>query len=269
MKFETLDVRVEDKIGRISLSRPDKANAMNGKMWQELREAFHWAHEQSDIRVVILNGQGPHFSAGIDFGLIMEIVGRIQPKPEGHKQEALHRIILDLQDCLSAAEQCAKPIIASVHGNCLGGGVGLIACCDIRISSSDAQFSVKEIDLGIVADIGTLQRLPHFVSHGVLKEWAFTGRKFSADEALRAGLLNRVVDRDELDAQTIELAHSIAAKSPLTIRGIKRIINKSRDLSVADGLDLVAAWNASMLLSQDAQKAATATMMKSKPDFID
>ena len=269
MDFETIKVDIENKIATVSLNRPEKANAMNAKLWQEFRQVFDKLSELPQVRVVVLRGEGRHFCAGIDFGFISQMVGSLSGVPEGAKQEKLRKTILDLQDCLDSAARCSKPVIAAIHGRCLGGGLDMVAACDMRLATSGAVFSIKEIDLGIVADVGSLQRLPHLVSEGVLREWALTGREISAEKACREGLINRVVAEEELLEEAMGLAGLIASKSPLAVRGTKEVLNRTRDMSVQDGLDYVATWNASMLLSKDAQLAGMAAMAKRQAVFDD
>jgi len=175
-----------------------------------------------------------------------------------------------MQDCLTSVERCRKPVLAAIQGACIGGAIDLVTCCDMRYAAADAVFSVREIDVGLVADVGTLQRLPRLIPEGIARELAFTGRNFLADEAERTGLINRVFASPEaLTAAVRELAQAIAAKSPLATRGIKEVMNYSRDHSVAEGLNFVAAWNASMLLSADLNEAITAQREKRPPRFAD
>jgi enoyl-CoA hydratase/carnithine racemase len=177
---------------------------------------------------------------------------------------------MDLQAAFSALESCRKPVLAAIHGQCIGAGLDLIATCDMRYASEDARFCLKEVDLGIVADVGSLQRLPYLMGEGLVRELAFTGRAFAAGEAQRMGLVNRVFDNPErLMAGVEDIARSIAAKSPLTVRGIKEVMNYNRDHGVASGLNFVATWNAAMLLSEDTQEAVAAVMQKRKPEFKD
>jgi len=163
------------------------------------------------------------------------------------------------------------PVIAAIHGPCLGAGLQLATCCDLRYAAADAVFSIKEIDIGMVADVGTLQRLPRLIGDGLtLREMAFTGRKVLADEALRIGLVNQVFDsREALYAGVRELAEMVAAKSPLSIRGTKEMLNYMRDHRVEDGLEYIATWNAAMLQSEDLRLAMAAHMTKQKPEFAD
>ena len=211
-----------------------------------------------------------HFTAGIDFSLVMDIATMASRLPEGRKQEELRRTILGLQSAFSAFETCRKPVIAAIQGCCYGGGIDLATACDIRYSTADASFCVKEVDLAIVADIGTLQRLPRIVGEGVARELAFTARVFDGAEARELGLVNGTYSSlEELEAGVAETARTIASKSPLAVRGIKRVMNHSRGRTVEEGLDYVATWNASMLLSTDAQEAMKAVLEKRSPTFPD
>jgi enoyl-CoA hydratase len=162
-------------------------------------------------------------------------------------------------------------VLATIHNGCVGGGVDLISCTDMRYCSADAYFTIKEIDIGMVADVGTLQRLPKLIGNqGIVREMAFTGRKVLADEALRIGLVNQVFEtREAMQAGVREMAALIASKSPLSVRGTKEMLNYSRDHSVADGLNYIATWNAAMLMSSDLTTAMMASMAKQTPQFKD
>ncbi len=268
--FSTLSLSLEQGIAEVRLNRPDKSNAMTEAMWQEIRLAFEWADTTPEARVVILSGSGRNFCAGIDLALLAGIQQRIAHPDGARSREALRRLILDMQECLSSVERCRKPVLAAIHGACIGGALDLVTCCDMRYATVNAVFSVREIDVGMVADVGTLQRLPRLIPEGVARELAFTGRNFLADEAERVGLINRIFASPEtLTATVLELAQSIAVKSPLAIRGIKEVMNYSRDHSVADGLNFVATWNASMLLSGDLGEAIAAQREKRLPRFAD
>ena len=270
MQFETLSVSLEDHIATVRLNRPEKANAMNATMWQEIRKAFQWVDETPEARVAVLQAEGKLFTAGIDLQMMMSIGPQVQNECDGRTREALRRVILDLQDTLTSLERCRKPVLVAIHGGCVGGGMDLITCADMRYCSADAYFTIKEIDLGMTADVGTLQRLPKLVGEGIARELAYTGRRCDAEEALQIGLVNRVFEnREALHAGVRELAASIAAKSPLSIRGTKEMLNYARDHSVADGLNYIATWNAAMLMSKDLTEAMTANMAKKVPSFKD
>ena len=270
MDFDTLGVSIDQHIATVRLNRPDKANAMNLAMWHELRSAFQWIDAQAGVRVAILEGEGKSFTSGIDLQMMMGLGSQIQNDCEGRMREALRRVILDLQDTLSSLERCRKPVLAAIHGACIGGGIDLICCADMRYCSSDAFFSIKEIDIGMVADVGTLQRLPRLIGEGMVRELAYTGRRFDAAEARVMRLVNRVFDTPEaLRAGVRAIAATIAAKSPLGVRGAKEMLNYAREHSTADGLNYVATWNAAMLMSDDLQQAMTANMSKQTPRFKD
>ena len=270
MSYETLTVSLQDHVATIRLNRPDKANAMNLTMWHEIRKAFKWVDATPEARVAILEGAGKLFTSGIDLQMMMGMGDQSQNDCEARTRENLRQVILDLQDTLTSLERCRKPVLAAIHGACIGGGIDLICCADMRYCSSDATFSIKEIDIGMTADVGTLQRLPKLIGKGMARELAYTGRKFDASEALQMRLVNRVFDsREALQAGVCDMAASIAAKSPLNIRGVKEMITYARDHSVADGLNYVATWNAAMLLSNDLQEAMMASMGKRKPEFKD
>lgn len=270
MHYETLTVTLEDHIATVRLNRPEKANAMNAAMWQEIRKAFSWVDETPEARVAVLQAEGKLFSAGIDLQMMMGLGSQIQNECDARTREALRRVILDMQDTLSSLERCRKPVLAAIHGACVGGGIDLITCADMRYCSTDASFTIKEIDIGMTADVGTLQRLPKLVGEGIARELAYTGRKFEAEEARQIGLVNRVFEsRETLHTGVREIAATIAAKSPLSIRGTKEMITYARDHTVADSLNYIATWNAAMLMSKDLSEAMTANMTKRVPVFKD
>ena len=270
-QLETIRLSLADKVATVTLNRPDKANAMNWAMWQDIRSAMQWADRTAGVRAVVLQGEGKHFTSGIDLAMMMGLQGQIKDDCDGRMREKLRQLILELQDTLTSIERCRKPVLAAIHAGCVGGGVDLISCTDMRYCSADAYFTIKEIDIGMVADVGTLQRLPKLLGNqGLVRELAFTGRKVAADEALRIGLVNRVFEsREALYAGVQEVAREIASKSPLSIRGTKEILNYTRDHSVADGLAYMATWNAAMLMSQDLMSAMMASMAKQTPQFKD
>ena len=183
-EFSTLTVTLVEHVAEVRLNRPDKSNAMNEAMWQEIRQAFEWVDATPEARVAILSGEGKNFCAGIDLAMLASIQQQIAHVDGARSREALRRQILDLQDCLSSIERCRKPVIAAIQGACVGGALDLVSCCDMRYAAGDAVFSIKEIDLGMVADVGTLQRLPRLIGEGMTRELAYTGRTVggAADE---------------------------------------------------------------------------------------
>lgn len=269
-QLTTIAIDFIEGVAEICLNRAERSNAMNEAMWQELRTAFHWADATPEVRVVILRGAGRNFCAGIDLAMLGGVAEAVAHKDAARSREALRRLILDLQDCLSSIERCRKPVLAAIQGACIGGALDLVSCCDMRYGAADAQFSIREIDVGMTADVGTLQRLPRLVADGIVRELAYTGRNVEANEAQRIGLVNRVFDtQDALIDGVRQLARGIAAKSPLAIRGTKEMLNYGRDHSVADGLNYIATWNAAMLMSADLNESMTALREKRLPKFDD
>jgi enoyl-CoA hydratase len=239
-------------------------------MWYEIGQAMEWLDGTPEARVGVIKGRGRYFTSGIDLAMLMGLGSQIEDDCDGRRREKLRRLILKLQDTLSSIERCRKPVLAAVHGACIGGGIDLITACDMRYCSANAYFTVKEIDVGMTADVGTLQRLPHLVGEGMARELAYTGRRVEGPEAQQMRLVNRCFDTPEaLHEGVMEIARSIAAKSPLSIRGCKEMITYARDHSVADGLNYVATWNAAMLMSADLFEAGAANMQKRDPVFRD
>jgi enoyl-CoA hydratase len=266
--FETLELQIDQHVATVSLNRPDRANAMNAPLWAELQTCFEWLDEEPSVRAIILAGNGKNFCAGLDLAMFGSITG--SHSEPSRKAEALRRTIMRLQGNLSAIENCRKPVLAAIHKACVGGGIDMTCCADMRYASKDAYFSIKEIDIGMVADVGTLQRLPTIIPDAIVRELAYTGRNMSADEAKEVGFLNRVFeDRDTLMREVTAIAREIASKSPLAIRGTKEMLLYSRDHSVSDGLNYIATWNAGMLSEADLGLAMQAQLEQKPAIFED
>jgi enoyl-CoA hydratase/carnithine racemase len=269
MIYETLTVSLTGGIADVVLNRPDKSNAMNRQMWNDIRDVFRKLDDMPETRAIILSGTGKHFSAGIDLAMLSEIT-QTAGGCHAREREKLRSTILDLQDVITSLETCRKPVIAAIHGACIGGGVDLICAADMRYCSADANFIVKEIELGFVADVGALQRLPKLIGDSMARELAYTGRPFSGPEAKEMGFVNRCYgSRDDMMAGVAEIARSIAAKSPLAIRGTKEMLLYARDHSVAESLKYMAIWNAALLQSEDLGEAFAALREKRTPKFRD
>lgn len=266
--FETLNVtKPKENVLQVELNRPDKRNAMNQAFWREMVECFTAASTDSDCRAIVISGAGKIFTAGLD---LMEFAAIFPSDMEvSRKGFHLKNVIADFQETFTCIEKCPKPVIAAVHNACVGGGIDMITACDIRYCSNDAWFQVKEVDIGLAADVGTLQRLPKITGNDSLaRELAYTARKMMSDEALKFGLVSRVFpDRESTIAGALETAALIASKSPVAVQGSKVSMVYSRDHSVAEGLLHVATWNQCMLQSEDVMKAAMAMMQKEEPVF--
>ncbi len=268
--MKTLQLEIKDKVAYVTFNRPEKANALNQTAWDELQTCFEELDENPEARVVVLSGNGKHFCSGIDISLLMGMQQKTDDKCEGRKREKMRKMILSLQAPINAIAKCSKPVIAQIHGGCIGGGLDIAAACDMRYCSEDAYFSIKEVDMGLVADLGTLQRLPKLIGDGIVREMAYTARKMSGTEAKSVHLVNQCfATQEELKESVGKLAKNIAEKSPLVIRGTKEMLNYSKDHSVEDGLNYVATWNAATILSEDLATAMQASMTKQKPSFKD
>lgn len=267
MELTTLLLTIDQHIAHLRFNRPQKANALNQTAWEELQKAFDFLDENDEVRVIILSGEGKHFCSGIDLELLMS-VATLSGNCEGRKREQLRKQILSLQAPINAIEQCSKPVLAAIHGGCIGGAVDIVSGCDMRYCTQDAFFTIREIDMGMVADLGTLQRLPRLIPEGIIREMAFTGRSVHGPEAEKIHLVNKTYENKEtLMESVLQFAMTIASKSPISIRGTKHILNHSLDHSIADGLAYMATWNAAMLLSNDLNEAFQATIQKREANF--
>ena len=266
MGSERIAVGIEDGVAHVELARPGKFNAMDQAMFAAIGDTFRALGRDSAVRAILLSGQGKHFTAGLD---LEQAAGQFGPSADpGRAAEARLRHIEWLQDAFSAVEQARAPVIAAVHGGCIGAGVDLASACDIRLASNDAFFQIAEVDVAITADLGTLQRLGYLIPQGVLRELTYTGRRVGAEEAARLGLANRIeADRDAAIAAGLDLARTIAAKSPLAVAGAKKSLNHSRGRPVEEGLRDVALWNAATLVSADLGEAIRARLGKTQPSF--
>lgn len=268
--YTTLAVRLEEHVAWVALNRPEKANAMNEAMWDEIQSCFEWLDDEVSVRAVVLCGEGKHFCAGIDLAMFASLGQSAEGLEKSRFIEQFRKVILRLQGNLTAIERCRKPVIAAIQGSCVGGGVDIVSACDMRFCCEGAKFSIKEIDIGMVADVGTLQRLPHIVPQGIVRELAYTGRNVYRAEAEKIGLVNRGFDSyEEMIEAVSELAQDIARKSPLAIRGTKQMLLYTRDHSVADALNYQATWNAGMLSFEDVMLAIGASSEGKLADFKD
>ena len=269
--YEALAVTLDEASGvaSILLNRPSKKNAQNMAMWNELVDVFAAVSVDPAVRVAILAGSGGHFCSGMDLSVFAEMKALAkEEKCEGRKREQLLRSIEFFQSGVNAPELCAKPVICAIEGNAIGGGVDLATACDMRYCVDDALVSVKEVDLGIVADVGTMQRLPFLVGDQRARELTYTGRTISGAEAARYGLcLESFATAESMMAHVRSVAESIGSKSPLTVRGIKRTALYTRDHPTTDALNQVAHWNMATLLSDDLDEAMGAMMERRGPTF--
>lgn len=270
MSYERFVVTTGAHVAQVRINRPERANALDRVGWQELGDLFDALDREDGVRTVVLSGEGRHFCSGADQQFLMENMVRSQDESSGHARERLLNEIRWLQGQVSAIERCRKPVLAAIHGACVGGAVDIVSACDICYAAEDAFFAIAEIDMGIVADLGTLQRLPTMLPKGIVRELAFTGRRMGAAEAHARGLVTTLYPgHDEMIDGVMEVAQTIASRSPIAIRGIKQALNQARNQGVAEGLDRVALWNAGMLLNSDLNEAVAALAGRHTPNFRD
>ncbi|HUY16855.1 MAG TPA: crotonase/enoyl-CoA hydratase family protein [Acidimicrobiales bacterium] len=264
----TLDVM--GHVATLWLDRPEARNALGSAFWHDLPLAADEITSNSDVRVLVIAARGPHFTVGLDLkefggGLLSEGAQSSTASANARSYESIRR----LQQAVTSIADLPIPVIAAVHGYCLGGGVDLITACDVRLASGDAVFSVRETKVAIVADLGTLQRLPRIVNAGHVAELAFTGKDIDAQRALAIGLVNSVHGESSSDVVNAahQLAGEIAANSPVAVRGTKAVLAANDGHSVEEGLDFVARWNTMYLHSNDLKEAMTAFIERRPPVF--
>lgn len=266
--LKAFEVFIDDhQIAEVSLSRPTAINAMNTDFWNELPAIVNTLDNMGSVRVIILSAKGKHFTAGMDLQVFegMTADNDLEPARAAEKQR---RWIMALQDVFTALEKARMPVISAIQGACIGGGVDMICATDIRLCTHDAFFNIKETELGITADVGTLQRILHVMPSGMARELAYTSRNFGADEALKCGFVNSVYDSQEnMVSAAHKLARSMAKHSPMAVNGVKEMLNYSRDHSVADSLNHMATWQGGMLQNQDIIEAINAAKEKRAPTF--
>jgi len=270
-EFNCFKLDVENHVGNLVLSRPDELNTMSRDFWVELGEVLEVINRDSDIRVVVMSSTGKHFCAGMDLSAFSNGVDNIpdEKKPDHARiGEAVYRVAKELQEYISTLEKIRVPVIAAIHGGCIGGAVDMVTACDIRLASNDAFFCIQEINIGMAADVGTLQRLPKIIPDSKMREMAYTGRRMYAEEAKEAGLVSGTYgSQEELLEAANKLASEIASKSPVAIYGLKAVMNYSRDHNVNDSLEYNALWSGAMLSQKDMTEQMTANMEKRDASF--
>ena len=262
-------VAVTDGAAEVTMVGPGKGNAMGPSFFRELPEVFSELDQDDAVRAIVLRGDKGVFSYGLDLkAMTGELFTHLAPGNLAKERTALLDLIMRLQRGFDAVEKCRKPVIAAVAGACIGGGVDLISACDVRIASKDAKFSVREVKLAIVADMGSLQRLPRIIGHGHTRELAFTGKDIDAERAMRIGLVNDVYDDEaSLLAAARKMAGEIAQNPPLVVQGVKQVLAFGEGARIAEAERFVAVWNAAFLASNDLAEAMGAFMERRAPTF--
>ena len=266
--FQTLAVTIDDHVAEVALDRPEVGNAMSPQMFREIGETFEALDADDTVRAILLRANGRNFTYGLDLQSAMADLGpHLQGGMAGPRTK-LRGIITGLQRDCGAPARCRKPVVAAIHGWCIGGGVDLTSCCDVRLCSSDARFSVREARIGIVADLGSLQRLPGIIGDAATRELALTAKDIDAERALRIGLVSDITDSAEaLLERARQEARTIASLPPLVVQGVKHVMNWQDGKTVQDSLEYVATWNSAYLASEDLGEAIAAFFSKRDPEY--
>jgi len=267
-KLKAFTVSIDDNhVVEICLNRPEAINSMNTDFWNELPAIIDALDSKAVARVIILSSKGKHFTAGMDLEVLSNMGGNPDDEP-ARRAEQTRRWILSLQNTFTQLEAARMPIISAIQGACIGGGVDMVCATDMRFCTANAYFNIKETELGITADVGTLQRIQHVMPSGLARELAYSSRNLGAEEALACGFVNEVYETHEemLDAVRA-LATDIARHSPMAVHGTKIMLNYSRDHSVQDSLNHMATWQSGMLQVPDVQEAMQAGAEKRTPKF--
>jgi enoyl-CoA hydratase len=269
MGYRCFDVEVEEKVAQVRLNRPDELNSMVPEFWRELPEIATRLSDDGGVRAMVLSSTGKHFSAGMDLGVFASagITGDGEP---GRVNANLTLLVRRLQESFTALERARMPVLAAVQGGCIGGAVDMVAACDMRYATADAFFVVQETNIGMTADVGTLQRLPKLIPDGVVREMVYTGRRMSAARSLEVGLVNGVYDdQAAMLADVTAIAREIAGQSPLAVWGAKTALVYARDHGVPDSLNQIAMWQSGAFKPGDMMESFTARAEKRTPVYAD
>lgn len=273
-KFEHFNVTFPSEyVAHVEINRPQKLNAFVEQMWLNLSLIFKKLSNDPSVRSILLSGAGPKaYTAGLDVQAASQgptLGPSSSGKDTARRAAALREHVLEFQDCITSIEKCSKPVVVVMHGYSYGLGIDMGVACDIRVCTKDAKMCVKEVDIGLAADIGTLTRLPKSgCSFSWVKDVCLTAREFGAEEALRVGFVSNVFENKETGIEgALKICRTIAEKSPVAVFGTKNILNFSRDRSIEDGLNYTAIWNASMVQSDDVKAALLSNLQRKKPKF--
>lgn len=266
-EYKSLRIEKNGGVAEITLTGPGKGNAMGPDFWREMPVLFAELDRDEETRAIIIRGDGGNFSYGLDLIAMTGEIGA-SGKNLAAERTRLHDKVLEMQQACNRVADCRKPVIAAIHGWCIGGGLDLISACDVRLAAADAKFSLREAKIAIVADLGSLQRLPAIIGQGHTRELAFTGKDIDAARAHHIGLVNEVYDTPEALLEAARaMAADIASNPPLVVQGIKQVMNYCADKSITDGLEYVAVWNSAFMHSLDLVEAITAFRERRKPEF--
>lgn len=267
--YPCFDVTVSDKVAHVQLSRPDELNTMIPSFWSDLPVLISELSDRGDVRAIVISSTGKHFSAGMDLSVFTSSGLSMDGEP-GRRNASFMLLVKRLQESFTALERTRVPVLAAIQGGCIGGAVDMVCAADMRYASQDAYFVVQETNIGMTADVGTLQRLPKLIPDGVARELVYTGRRMPAARAKEVGLVNEVfADHASLVSGVLEIAAEIATKSPLTLWGAKEALVYARDHAVADSLHQIALWQTGAFQPADMMESFAAKGEKRAPSYAD
>jgi len=284
MGYTCFEIDEAEDVAHVRMSRPDKFNSMIPEFWRELPEIVDELSDSGRVRVIVLSSTGKHFCSGMDLSVFTRGAGTGDGAGDsagdsagegaitevGRQRAALRYNVLHLQGAFTALEQARMPVLVAIQGGCVGGAVDMVTAADCRYATENAWFCIQEINIGMTADVGTLQRLPKLIPDGIVRELAYTGDRMSAQRAKEVGLVNEVyADQATMLEDVLGIAGRIASKSPLAVYGSKQSIVYARDHSVADSLNQIATWQTGMFQPRDMMESFQAQMEKREPEFDD
>lgn len=263
------DVSVADRVAHVTLKGPGKGNALGPDFWREAPSVFDEIDIDPEIRAVVLSGSGGNFTFGLD---LVSMTSELRYALAAPAMAAERTRFLDqltaMQRAVISLMSCRKPVVASISGWCVGAGIDIICAADVRVCSSEAMFSARAVRIGIVEDMGSLQRLPAIIGEGAARELCLTGEDFGASRAAALGLINHVDDTPEASLSHADgIARRIAANPPLTVQGVKRVMNERAHNTMRESLHYTALWNAAFMQSRDFAEAMSAFAEKREPKF--
>lgn len=268
MKSENFSLSIEQGIAHLVLNRPEQLNAMDKAFWRDLPKFVEHADSDGQAKVLVISSTGKHFSAGMDLAVFADPTSIPMQGDASRIAENLRRLVIQFQHSMSSLENARIPVLSAIHGGCIGGAVDLVCATDSRYCTQDAFFTIKETQIGMTADVGTLQRMPKLLPEGIVRELAYTGRNFAAREALQHGFVNQIFEtQEQMLEHVMELAAQIAQNSPLAVSGSKHMLNYARDHSVADSLNYMATWQAGMFRPDDIKRTMQAQATKTLPEY--
>jgi len=268
--YTCFDIQLDDGVATVTLNRGEQLNTMVPAFWEELPTLVRELDASGGVRVIVLASTGRHFCAGMDLAVFGERPDDNAKAGPGRLRANMRANVLHLQETFSVLEKARMPVLAAIQGGCIGGAVDMVTACDMRYATEDAFFCIQEINIGMTADVGTLQRLPKLIPEGVCRELAYTGRRMPAAEAKAVGLVNEVfADHEALLDGVRQIARTIASKSPLAIYGSKEMITYTRDHSTADSLNHIATWQSGMFQPSEMMESFKARTEKRDGDFED